>query len=79
MLDSKPPSIPLRDYAYNEDRFRQLGQSQPEDAARLLEQAQQDIFLTWARYEALAAQPAAASVPPAAPPHANGKVAEARA
>ncbi|MGE3270237.1 MAG: pyruvate:ferredoxin (flavodoxin) oxidoreductase, partial [Chloroflexota bacterium] len=39
-LDSKEPSKPLSDYLYNESRYRQLTQSDPDTAARLLEQAQ---------------------------------------
>ena len=39
-LDSKEPSRPLSDYIYNEGRYRQLTQSDPDAAAELLEQAQ---------------------------------------
>ncbi len=42
-LDSRPPKIPLRDYAYRETRYRVLSATQPEDARRLLDQAQRDV------------------------------------
>ena len=53
-LDSKAPSIPLRDYAYNETRYRMLEQSDPETAARLLAEAQEAVNERWRRYEQLA-------------------------
>jgi pyruvate-ferredoxin/flavodoxin oxidoreductase len=39
-LDSKEPSVPLADYLYNEGRYRQLRQSDPERAAELLARAE---------------------------------------
>jgi len=54
-LDSKKPKIPLRDYVYNETRYRMLEQSKPEEARRLLELAQQDVEARWRMYEQLAA------------------------
>ena len=36
-LDSKPPSLPLKAYAYNETRYTMLAHSDPETARRLLE------------------------------------------
>jgi pyruvate-ferredoxin/flavodoxin oxidoreductase len=53
-LDSKTPKIPLRDYAYNETRYRMLAQSNPEAAERLLALAQEEVLARWARYEKLA-------------------------
>ena len=55
-LDSRPPSIPLEDYIYNESRYTMLRQSQPEVAKKLLEEAQQDVAERWKKYEALAKQ-----------------------
>ena len=60
-LDSKPPSIPLEDYAYAEGRYRDLQQSHPERAERLMEAAQEDVRARWARYERLAAAQSAGS------------------
>jgi pyruvate-ferredoxin/flavodoxin oxidoreductase len=42
-LDSKEPSRPLSDYIYNEGRYRQLTQSDPETATLLLERAQEAV------------------------------------
>ena len=53
-LDSKAPKIPLKEYAYNETRFRMLTQSKPEEAERLMELAQKDVNKSWQMYEQLA-------------------------
>jgi pyruvate-ferredoxin/flavodoxin oxidoreductase len=53
-LDSKAPKIPLRDYAYNETRFKMLTQSHPHEAERLLTLYQEDINSRWRMYEQLA-------------------------
>jgi pyruvate-ferredoxin/flavodoxin oxidoreductase len=53
-LDSKAPKIPMKDYAYNETRFKMLTQSKPEEAARLLALAQRDVNTQWRKYEQLA-------------------------
>ncbi len=53
-LDSKPPRIPLKDYAYNETRYRMLSQSMPERAEKLLEEAQAAVLERWAKYEQMA-------------------------
>ncbi len=53
-LDSKAPSIPLKDYAYQETRYRMLEQSDPEAAARLLAEAQEAVNERWRKYERLA-------------------------
>ena len=49
-LDSRPPSIPLKDYSYNEARYTMLARSHPEVAARLLEEAQDDVEREWRLY-----------------------------
>jgi pyruvate-ferredoxin/flavodoxin oxidoreductase len=53
-LDSKAPKIPLKEYAYNETRFKMLTQSKPEEAERLLVLAQRDVEERWRMYEQLA-------------------------
>jgi len=53
-LDSKAPKIPIKDYAYNETRFKMLTQSKPEEAARLIALAQQDVNTQWRKYQQLA-------------------------
>jgi pyruvate-ferredoxin/flavodoxin oxidoreductase len=58
-LDSKPPSLPLKKYAYNETRYSMLAHSNPKVAAELLERAQQDLLARWRLYEHWASMPAA--------------------
>ena len=57
-LDSKAPKIALRDYIYNEARYRMLLQSNPSAADQLLRDAQQAVKDHWHKYEQLAAQEA---------------------
>jgi pyruvate-ferredoxin/flavodoxin oxidoreductase len=57
-LDSKAPSIALKDYAYNENRYRMLEQTNPVAAAQLMEQAQVSVNEQWRRYAELAKQEA---------------------
>jgi pyruvate-ferredoxin/flavodoxin oxidoreductase len=54
VLDSQPPSIPLKDYAYREIRYRMLSYTKPEEAKRLLANAQADIDQRWRVYSNLA-------------------------
>ncbi|MGD0646465.1 MAG: pyruvate:ferredoxin (flavodoxin) oxidoreductase [Acidobacteriaceae bacterium] len=54
-LDSRAPSIPLKDYSYNEARYTMLARSHPDVAARLLEEAQEDVDREWRVYSARAA------------------------
>ncbi len=53
-LDSRPPSIPLEDYMYNETRFRALKAMNPERAKMLLEKAEKEIKRRYKFYEHLA-------------------------
>jgi pyruvate-ferredoxin/flavodoxin oxidoreductase len=55
-LDSKAPSIPLKDYIYNETRYTMLAKSNPEEAARLLKLAEEDVANRWKLYEHLSHQ-----------------------
>ncbi len=59
VLDCKAPSIPLEKYIYNETRYTMLVHSKPEDARRLLAQAQADVMNRWRLYEQMAAMPGA--------------------
>jgi pyruvate-ferredoxin/flavodoxin oxidoreductase len=56
-LDSRPPTLPLRTYAYAETRYTMLAHSDPQAAARLLAEAQEEIRARWAFYEHWAAMP----------------------
>ncbi len=50
-LDSKPPSLPLEKYIYNETRYTMLAHSDPEAARKLLQEAQEDVKSRWRLYE----------------------------
>jgi pyruvate-ferredoxin/flavodoxin oxidoreductase len=54
-LDSKPPSLPLNKYIYNEARYTMLVHSDPTTAKKLLEQAEEDVASRWHFYEQWAA------------------------
>jgi pyruvate-ferredoxin/flavodoxin oxidoreductase len=53
-LDSKGPSVPLKEYAYNENRYRILEQANPVVAAQLMEAAQKSVNERWQTYSELA-------------------------
>jgi pyruvate-ferredoxin/flavodoxin oxidoreductase len=54
-LDSKAPSIPVSEYAYNETRYRMLLQSDEVRAESLMKLAQKDVRSRWQLYEQMAA------------------------
>jgi pyruvate-ferredoxin/flavodoxin oxidoreductase len=54
-LDSPRPTIPFKDYAYNEVRYSSLARTMPDDAAALLVEAQTGINAKYRKYEQLAA------------------------
>ncbi len=54
-LDSARPTIPFRNYAYNELRYRALAVTRPEEADELLKEAQAAVIAKYRSYEALAA------------------------
>ena len=66
ILDSKAPKIPLKDYAYNETRYKMLALSQPEEAKRLLVLAQQDVVKHFQFYQQLASLDYSGGAAPAA-------------
>jgi pyruvate-ferredoxin/flavodoxin oxidoreductase len=55
-LDSPRPTIPLKEYAYNELRYRSLATSDPAAAAELLAKAQQVVTEKARQYEELASR-----------------------
>jgi pyruvate-ferredoxin/flavodoxin oxidoreductase len=57
VIDSKPPSIPLEQYAYNEARYRMLQQSDEPRAEALMAQAKHDVRARWEEYQRLATLP----------------------
>jgi len=46
-LDSKKPSIPLTEYAYNETRYKMLLKSNPDRAKHLMDLAQKNVYEHW--------------------------------
>jgi pyruvate-ferredoxin/flavodoxin oxidoreductase len=60
-LDSPRPTIPFKDYAYNELRYRALTLTRPEEAASLLRQGQDDVTEKYRSYEEFASLPAGPS------------------
>ncbi len=54
-LDYKEPSIPIKDFAYNETRYSMLVKADEERAEMLLNLAQGDALERWQRYSQLAA------------------------
>jgi len=53
-IDSKEPSIPVEEYAYNETRYRMLLQSNEQRAEMLMQKAQQDATSRWMLYQQMA-------------------------
>jgi pyruvate-ferredoxin/flavodoxin oxidoreductase len=53
-LDSKAPSIPLKQFMYEEARFSMLARSRPREAQELLQKAQDDVDRQWRVYESRA-------------------------
>ena len=54
VLDSKPPTISMKDYAYSETRYKMLTLSNPEQAKKLLQLAQEDANARYMFYKQLA-------------------------
>ena len=54
LLDSQRPKIRLKDYAYNELRYRILRHTRPEEADQLMAKAQEAIDQKWQVYEEMA-------------------------
>jgi pyruvate-ferredoxin/flavodoxin oxidoreductase len=67
-LDSKAPSIRLKEYTYREARYTMLARSNPELAAELLKDAQDDVERQWRVYSARASMPGRGETPHIAPP-----------
>jgi pyruvate-ferredoxin/flavodoxin oxidoreductase len=63
VLDSPRPTINLKDYAYNELRYKVLTMTNPDEAERLMKHAQELVNLKWKTYEELATKKASDFVP----------------
>ncbi|HJZ12126.1 MAG TPA: pyruvate:ferredoxin (flavodoxin) oxidoreductase, partial [Acidobacteriota bacterium] len=55
MIESKEPSIPISQYAYNETRYKMLTQLDEVRAEELMHEAQQDAKSRWTLYQQMAA------------------------
>ena len=53
-IDSKDPTVPVEEYAYNETRYRMLLQSNEERAETLMEKAKRDAAGRWTLYQQMA-------------------------
>ena len=53
-VDSKEPTVPVEDYAYNETRYRMLLQSNEERAEMLMAKAKRDAASRWNLYRQMA-------------------------
>ncbi len=51
VLDSAAPKVTLKDYAYNETRYRMLVQSDPAAAERLMTEAQKEVTERWRKLD----------------------------
>jgi len=67
LLDSRAPSIRLKEYAYREARYTMLARGNPELAAQLLKEAQDDVERQWRVYSARAAMLGRGETPHIAP------------
>jgi len=56
VLDSPRPRIKLKDYAYNEMRYKSILRTNPEEAEHLMTQAQATLERRWSTYEHMADQ-----------------------
>ncbi|MBZ5859333.1 pyruvate:ferredoxin (flavodoxin) oxidoreductase [Flavihumibacter profundi] len=63
VLDSPRPTITLKDYAYNELRYKVLTLTNPKTAEELMKYAQDLVNLKWKTYEELATKKASDFVP----------------
>jgi pyruvate-ferredoxin/flavodoxin oxidoreductase len=67
ILDSRAPSIPLRDYIYNETRYTMLLRANPDVAGELLKEATDDVERTWRVYAGRAAMAGRGATPNISP------------
>ena len=63
VLDSGRPKIPLKQYRYNEVRYKVLAHTNPKEAEHLMELGQQAINQRWSVYEEMAARSGATFQP----------------
>jgi len=76
LLDSKAPTISLKQYAYQEARYTMLARSNASAARELLNAAQDDVERQWRVYSNRAAMPGRAETPNIAPQEPEESAAE---
>jgi pyruvate-ferredoxin/flavodoxin oxidoreductase len=54
VIESKEPTIPISQYAYNETRYKMLTQMNEERAEELMKEAQHDAKARWTLYQQMA-------------------------
>ena len=69
-LDSRPPSIPLKQYVYQETRYTMLQRTDPHGAKHLLHCAEEDVRRMWDLYHYFSQMPG--TKPLDEPPETNG-------
>lgn len=55
-IDVREPKLPLKEFAYNEARYRMLAQSNPQVAEELMGRAEKDIKAKWEMYQQIASR-----------------------
>jgi pyruvate-ferredoxin/flavodoxin oxidoreductase len=71
-LDSKAPTIPLKQYMYEEARYSMLARSHPTEARELLRMAEDDVERQWRVYESRASMAGEGQPAPDLPPEPVG-------
>ncbi len=54
VLDSREPTLPVEKYLQMENRFKVLTKTNPEEAAKLFHELEEDIKIRWALYQSMA-------------------------
>jgi pyruvate-ferredoxin/flavodoxin oxidoreductase len=67
-IDSQAPSIPLKQYMYEEARYSMLARSHPHEARELLRLAEDDVARQWRVYEGRASMDGEGQPVPELPP-----------
>ncbi|HVN08192.1 MAG TPA: pyruvate:ferredoxin (flavodoxin) oxidoreductase [Patescibacteria group bacterium] len=62
-LDSRPATIPLKQYAYQETRYTMLARLDPQGAKELLHKAEEDVHRMWDLYQYFAQMPGSKPLP----------------
>ena len=56
-IDSKEPTLPIKDYIYNETRYKRLTIINPVEAEKILHEKEQDVKEKWRLYKYLSEMP----------------------